>query len=165
MSFLPEWTSDISVIVTIIGFGVTIYQVVKLRSTAEAISSEVKATQHKMQKTFAISDIARICEIINIINVDFSRRNLEMAHNRMQEVNNLIIELKEVPALQWLEATKDLNGRRRFLANDLVRLQNAIYVNGEKIDDKDISSMISNLTTISELLLKLNSQLKNRPNG
>lgn len=154
MQTLPQWFSDLSAVATLVCFVITLVQVFKLNQKTNQI-------QDKLQKAFAISDLAKICEIIKMIDVDFSNRNFQLAHSKMQEVRNLIIEIKEIPGLQEHSLIKDLDSKKRFLNRDIQLLKESIFVNKTEVSDKSIKSYMSNLDNISVLLLTLNAQLKN----
>lgn len=158
MSYLPCWVSDLSSIATLICFVITLYQL-------KGIKKETDEIQQKLQKALAISDISRACEIINSIDIDFTMKHYDLAHHRMQEVRNLIIEINEIPGLKEYEIVAQLDAKRRFLDGDIQKFKDAIFIRKVDIPEDALSSYSKNLDEISKCLLTLNAQLKNVDNG
>lgn len=100
MFFLHDCFADIGFILTLAAFIVALVQIFKIKRTTELIRSEVTATQSKIQKVLAISDLSKSRETINTIYSYLQNGNYELAHSKIIEINELIIEIKEVPALK-----------------------------------------------------------------
>lgn len=160
MRFLPDWTSDIGLIATILGLIFTIWQILKIGSTTKKIQSEVKATQNKIQKVLAISDLSKSSETIKIIFTYLKEGNYELAHSKITEINDTIIEIKEVPALRKLDDIKKLESYGRYLADDLKKLQDIIICENSKVDQDIIKAISGNLRVIADSFAKINAQLK-----
>lgn len=155
-----DWVSGISGIVTIIGFGITLYQIRNVKKTATAIQEEVKATQAKIQKVLAISDLSKSSETIKIIYSYLHNGNYELAHSKLMEINDLIIEIKEVPALRGLQDLKKLEAYGKYLAKDIKGMQDTIIVEHSEVDKNTIKVILENLRMISDIFAKINAQLK-----
>lgn len=89
-----EWFSLIASIATIIGFGITIYQILKIKSTNEAIQESVSEYSGRIDgclTLITITDAIRLAEmVINLID----NRHYREAIVRMQDLNKAAIELK-----------------------------------------------------------------------
>lgn len=157
MAFLPDWASDISVIITIAGFAFTIYQVIKIKSTARNIQSQI-------QKVLAISDLSKSSETIKIIYNDLSNKNFDMAHYRILEISKIIIEIKENPQLKGSKIVSELEAYARYLSIDLEKLQRHLLIDHTNIDKTTIEAILRNLREISNIFAKINAQLKNQNN-
>ena len=164
LCFLPSWASDVGCIVTILGFGITIYQIYKIKNTASVIKDEVETTQSKIQKVLAISDLSKSSETIKIIYSYLEKANYELAHAKMMEINDIIIEIKEVPALKGVEDIKDLEDYGKYLAKDLKDLQEMIIVDHAEVSKETLKVILGNLRAISDLFAKINAQLKHSNN-
>lgn len=162
--FLPPWASDIGCIVTVLGFIITIYQIFRIKSTTSAIQTEVETTQSKIQKVLAISDLSKSSETIKIIYSYLNSGNYELAHTKMMEINDLIIEIKEVPALKGIGDFTRLEDYGKYLAKDLKDLQEKIIVEHAEVGKDTIKVILSNLRAISDLFAKINAQLKHSNN-
>lgn len=158
--FLPLWISDIGTIVTILGFAFTIWQIYKIQDTTSKIEEEVKSTQSKIQKVLAISDLSKSSETIKIIYSYLKEGNYEMAHAKIMEINDIIIEIKEVPALKNLNHINRLEDYGKFLANDLKKLQDSIIIRQGPVDKDTLVAISNDLREISDLFAKINAQLK-----
>lgn len=158
--FLPNWVSELSSIITVIAFIITLVQILNLKSTTSKIETEVRATQSKIQKVLAIADLSKSSETIKIIFSYLQQGNYELAHAKITEINDIIIEIKEVPALKNLNHLNRLEAYGKYLANDLKKLQD-IIIFGNGIVDRDTLKAISNdLREISDLFAIINAQLK-----
>lgn len=162
--FLPEWASDIGCVVTILGFIITIYQILKIKRTTSSIKTEVLNTQSKIQKALAISDLSKSSETIKTIYSYLNNGNYELAHTKIMEINDLIIEIKEVPVLKDFEGLRRLEDYGKYLAKDLKDLQEKIIVEHTEVGKDTIKIILGNLRAISDLFAKINAQLKHSNN-
>lgn len=160
MQFLPEWTSDLGLVATLLGLAFTIWQILRIGSTTKKIQAEVKATQTKIQKVLAISDLSKSSETIKIIFNYLKEGNYELAHSKITEINDTIIEIKEVPSLRRFEDIKTLESYGRYLANDLKKLQDIIICERKDVDHNILMSISDNLRAISDTFARINAQLK-----
>ncbi len=76
------------------------------------------------------------------------------------EINDLIIEIKEVPALKDLKDLKKLEDYGKYLAKDIKGLQDSIIVEHAGVDKDTIKVILHNLRAISDIFAKINAQLK-----
>ncbi|MDE6749522.1 MAG: hypothetical protein K2K21_10780 [Lachnospiraceae bacterium] len=83
-----------------------------------------------------------------------------MAHAKIMEINDIIIEIKEVPALKNLNHINRLEDYGKFLANDLKKLQDSIIIRQGPVDKDTLVAISNDLREISDLFAKINAQLK-----
>lgn len=76
------------------------------------------------------------------------------------EINDLIIEIKEVPALRGLQDLKKLEAYGKYLAKDIKGMQDTIIVEHSEVDKNTIKVILENLRMISDIFAKINAQLK-----
>lgn len=162
MFFLHDCFADIGFILTLAAFIVVLVQIFKIKRTTELIRSEVTATQSKIQKVLAISDLSKSRETINTIYSYLQNGNYELAHSKIIEINELIIEIKEVPALKNLETLRRLEDYGKYLALDLRKIQELLIVEHSKVDPNTMKTILGNLQEISCLFSKINAQLKHK---
>ena len=158
--FLPKWVSDISSILTVLAFIITLVQILNIKSTTTKIEEEVKSTQSKIQKVLAISDLSKSSETIKTIFAYLRGGNYDMAYAKIMEINDIIIEIKEVPALRNLNYIHSLEAYGKYLATDLKKFQESIIFDENGINRETLNAISSDLLKISELFAKINSQLK-----
>lgn len=137
-------------------------QIKNAQAEIDTISKTTKATQAKIQKVLAISDLAKAVESINNIYSHLKQREFDLAHHRILEINSLIIEIKEMPMLKDLEAVRTLEDYGKFLASDLFKLQYSLIVEKSEIDNNIIKAILKSLSEISNAFAKLNAQLKHK---
>lgn len=137
-------------------------QIDNAQTEIETISKTTKATQAKLQKVLAISDLAKAVESIKIIYSHLKQGEYDQAHHRILEINSLIIEIKEMPTLKDLDVVRTLEDYGKFLATDLFKLQNSLIVEKSEIDKNTTKAILKNLNQISNAFAKLNAQLKHK---
>lgn len=137
-------------------------QINNAQTEIETISKTTKATQAKLQKVLAISDLAKAVESIKIIYSHLKQGEYDQAHHRILEINSLIIEIKEMPTLKDLDVVRTLEDYGKFLATDLFKLQNSLIVEKSEIDKNTTKAILKNLNQISNAFAKLNAQLKHK---
>lgn len=160
MYYLHDCFSDIGFIITFAGFVIALMQIHKIKKTTDIINNEVVATQSKIQKVLAISDLSKSRESINTIYSYLQNGNYELAHSKIIEINDIIIEIKEVPALKNFESMKTLEDYGKFLAIDLKKIQERLIVEHSQVDQNTMVTILDNLRVISNLFSKINAQLK-----
>lgn len=137
-------------------------QINNAQTEIETISKTTKATQAKIHKVLAISDLAKAVESINIIFSHLKQGEYNQAHHRILEINRLIIEIKEMPMLKDIEVVKTLEVYGKYLASDLFKLQNSLIVEKSEIEKNTTSAIVKSLNEISNAFAKLNAQLKHK---
>lgn len=160
MFFFHDCFSDIGFIITFAGFVITLVQIHKIKKTTELINNEVLATQSKIQKALAISDLSKSRETINTIYSYLQNGNYELAHSKIIEINDTIIEIKEVPALRNFESMKTLEDYGKYLAIDLKKIEELLIIEHSNVDPNTIATILDNLRVISNIFSKINAQLK-----
>lgn len=162
VSLICGFASVVGVFLAFLQIKQTQIQLDNAQTEIETISKTTKATQTKLHKVLAISDLAKAVESINIIISHLKQGEFDQAHYRILEINSLIIEIKEMPTIKDLDVVRTLEDYGKFLASDLFKLQNSLIVEKSEIDKNTTKAILKNLNQISNAFAKLNAQLKHK---
>lgn len=88
-----EWVSLIASIVTLLGFCITIWQLIKIKNTNKLLKDAVNENTDKIKLSLAlmaVTDASRLAEMVmNLI----ENKHYEQAIIRLQDLNKAVIEL------------------------------------------------------------------------
>lgn len=142
----------IASILTIIGFGITVWQLISFKKKLDRNSEEVKTTQRKLIHLANVSDAIRLIEIIQ---EHLMSSEYRLALYRAQELNKVLNDISDERVV--IENVRDNYRKVRISFSErLSSLQQAVHCK----DEFDSKYMLITLQSISDNLLIVQKQLK-----
>lgn len=142
----------IASILTIIGFGITVWQLISFKRKLDRNSEEVKNTQLKLIHLANVSDAIRLVEIIQ---EHLMSSDLRLALYRAQELNKVLNDISDERVVK--DNVRDNYSKIRISFSErLSSLQHAIHCE----DVYDPKYMLDTLQSISDNLQIVQKHLK-----
>lgn len=89
-----EILSVAGTLVTVFGFGITVWQLKKTRSAAEAAANSARATREVLAARVALADLAACTTIIDEVKALVRRNSAEAALLRVADITRLLLQLQ-----------------------------------------------------------------------
>ena len=145
MQDIVNWATIVGTILTIIGLGITLWEVTRLKRQVRQSSEEAK---ERLLGTLAMINATDLIRQVELLKRDLLDSRWECAFLRMQELHKLLFEIKENKELKGVIRTNfDIPIQR--IPSDLSYLEGLVT---EREDNPDIRFITSNLQKIQDCL-------------
>ena len=143
----------IASILTIIGFGITVWQLVSFKRKLDRNAEEAKTAQRQLIHLANVSDAIRLIELIQD---HLLASEMRLALYRAQELNKVLNEINDEKVVR--ENVRDNYSKIRIAFSErLCNLQQSVAENDASYDPK---YMLTSLQSISDNLQIVQKQLK-----
>lgn len=159
-----KYASSLGTLFTIIGFGITLYQIVIVKEQNKIIKIETenaaKRASEKIKTVLNISDISDTINKLQIIQHNLTNNKIELALYQMQEINKILLEIQNDES--YRNVTRfNFRSKMSAYSSDISSLQD-IVSNQQTKPNICLSPIIKDIHQIEENIILVRNYLKQK---
>jgi hypothetical protein len=149
------YVTIISSLITVIGFVITIMQIIKTRKISDAAYSAAEKARSAMQNTIVISNLSARVKSIQEIQNDISNKKNDVAYLRTKDLMHTLIEIRQLIFSKEHDKNNEITEMIVQLGVLQRQLESAIYKD-DKINILKVNKKLSEFEMeLSELSAKM----------